>query len=165
MSEEKQIEEIKQIINERCEAELEQVNASSSGGKVIKTVDTILIAEDIYNAGYQKLPEDSVILPKSQYDMLIALSSYEGSIEQLKNTVILPKEEYERLSESYKLIDLIRKETVEKILQIIDFIDKKYQNYAKEELQSGMIAKAFTVVATEIKIEIAKQFGVEIKEN
>ena len=55
---EKQIEEIKRIIDDRCEAELGQVHASSKGGKVTKTVDTKLIAKDIY----KYLTEDIISL-------------------------------------------------------------------------------------------------------
>ena len=36
------------IINDRCEAELGQVHANSKGGKVTKTVSTRLIAKDVY---------------------------------------------------------------------------------------------------------------------
>lgn len=54
----KVIKDIKAIIDDRCEAELGQVHASSKGGKATKTVDTSLIAKDIYNAGYRKVADD-----------------------------------------------------------------------------------------------------------
>ena len=45
-----QIKAIKQIIDERVETTLGQVQGRH--GNVIKTVDTIIIAQDIVNAGY-----------------------------------------------------------------------------------------------------------------
>ena len=64
----KMIEEIKAIIDDRCEAELGQVHASSKGGKVTKTVDTSLIAKDIYNAGYRKVGEDEIVESMKTYE-------------------------------------------------------------------------------------------------
>lgn len=52
---EKEIEEIKKIIDERCETELGQVHTTY--GKITKTVGTRLIAKDIYNAGYHKVDD------------------------------------------------------------------------------------------------------------
>ena len=66
----KMIEEIKAIIDDRCEAELGQVHASSKGGKVTKTVDTSLIAKDIYNAGYRKVADDEIVIKKRKYEQL-----------------------------------------------------------------------------------------------
>ena len=102
------------------------------------------------DAGYRKLPEDSVVLTKSQYDMLIALSSYEGSIEQLKNTVTLPKEVYEILLKVNKAdleeqASYTRKETVEKI----------YRSYEKE------YGEFYDVGLMLLKIIIKEQFGIE----
>lgn len=59
---ETQIKEIKQIIDERCEAELGQVHATSMSGKVIKTVSTKLLAKDIY----EYLIKDSMVLTKEE---------------------------------------------------------------------------------------------------
>jgi hypothetical protein len=51
------INKIKNIIDTRCEAELGQVHATSKGGKVTKTVDTSLIAKDIF-----KMIEEDYVL-------------------------------------------------------------------------------------------------------
>lgn len=143
------------------------------------------IAKAISEHYQPKLPEDSVVLTleelEEKYEPSETFMAVARELEELKQDlegkVVLSKEEYEELKFTKNVLELreetikyledanIRysialenkgKETAEKILQAIDFIDKKYQNYAKEELQSGMIAKAFTVVANEIKIEIAK---------
>ena len=63
-TEQEQIKAIKQIIDERVETTLGQVQGRH--GNVIKTVDTIIIARDIVEAGYGKVSE------------------YEAEIKQLK---------------------------------------------------------------------------------
>ena len=54
-TEQEQIKAIKQIIDERVETTLGQVQGRH--GNVIKTVDTIIIARDIVNAGYGDVSE------------------------------------------------------------------------------------------------------------
>lgn len=54
-TEQEQIKAIKQIIDERVETTLGQVQGRHDN--VIKTVDTIIIARDIVNAGYGKVSE------------------------------------------------------------------------------------------------------------
>lgn len=56
-----QIKAIKQIIDERVETTIGQVQGRH--GNVIKTVDTIIIAQDIVNAGYGDIRQ-------AQIDML-----------------------------------------------------------------------------------------------
>ena len=54
-TEQEQIKAIKQIIDERVETTLGQVQGRH--GNVIKTVDTVIIARDIVNAGYGNISE------------------------------------------------------------------------------------------------------------
>lgn len=54
-TEQEQIKAIKQIIDERVETTLGQVQGRH--GNVIKTVDTVIIARDIVNAGYSDVSE------------------------------------------------------------------------------------------------------------
>lgn len=54
-TEQEQIKAIKQIIDERVETTLGQVQGRH--GNVIKTVDTVIIARDIVNAGYGDMSE------------------------------------------------------------------------------------------------------------
>lgn len=63
---ERVINDVADIINDRCEAELGQVHASSRGGKVIKTVDTKLIAKDIV----KYFTEDNVVISREDYKYL-----------------------------------------------------------------------------------------------
>ncbi len=154
----------------------------------------LTVAKTVLEHYQPKLLEDSVIISQKEYDALKTIERYHIKSCGKDSVVLTREdyEELEqnldklRQSERANILAEIAdggtschwcmeehgkigyekgsKETAEKILQIIELIDKKYQNYAKEELQSDVIAKAFTAVATEIKIEIAKQFGVEIKE-
>lgn len=64
-TEQEQIKAIKQIIDERVETTLGQVQGRH--GNVIKTVDTVIIARDIVDAGYGDVSE------------------YKAEIEQLKD--------------------------------------------------------------------------------
>ena len=67
-TEQEQIEAIKQIIDERVETTLGQVQGRHDN--VIKTVDTVIIARDIVNAGYGDVSE------------------YKAEIERLKDEII-----------------------------------------------------------------------------
>ena len=67
-TEQEQIKAIKQIIDERVETTLGQVQGRH--GNVIKTVDTVIIARDIIKAGYGDISE------------------YKAEIEQLKDEII-----------------------------------------------------------------------------
>ena len=68
MTEQEQIKAIKQIIDERVETNLGQVQGRH--GNVIKTVDTVIIARDIIEAGYGEVSE------------------YKSEIERLKDEII-----------------------------------------------------------------------------
>ena len=61
------INNITDVINDRCEAELGQVHAVSRGGKVMKTTDTKLIAKDVVNT---LLDDNYVMITKEEYDNL-----------------------------------------------------------------------------------------------
>ena len=67
-TEQEQIKAIKQIIDERVETTLGQVQGRHDN--VIKTVDTVIIARDIVNAGYGDVSE------------------YKAEIERLKDEII-----------------------------------------------------------------------------
>lgn len=66
-TEQEQIKAIKQIIDERVETTLGQVQGRHDN--VIKTVDTVIIARDIVNAGY------------------VDVSEYKAEIERLRTTL------------------------------------------------------------------------------
>lgn len=93
------------------------------------------IAEAVYNAGYRKVPKDSIVLSKEEYD---EIKTYQSYIPEMK-----------------KAFDKIRnatsKETAEKIL--LPLYD------ACKEDSYGQVVVDFTILEN-----LAKQFGVEIQE-
>lgn len=150
---EKRIEEMSEDVTRAVEYDIENSDLIDSCATAIKLI----------KLGWIKPNKDSVVLSKEEYEEYQKFKDFMErndweNIEHMETTLDKCQEVlYERLQQASN-------ETVEKILHIIDLVDKKYQNYAKEKLQSGMIAKAFKVVAKEIKIEISKQFNVKIKE-
>ena len=133
----KQIEEMAQIINGSTELD------------TIAYYRCMNIAKTLYNAGYRKLSEDSVVLSREKYEMLV---------NQYKNLEI----KYSNLCDNYRLckdanetlkqnIIITRNETAEKILR--DLYSEATSNVSE------------TVELTTFQIEqFAKQYGVEIKE-
>lgn len=114
------------------------------------------IARELFYAKCRILPENAVVLTREEFD---DLTNQNKGLKEENGQLRLENNDLEaQLAQT-------RKETVEEILQIIDLIDKKYQNIAKEELHSGMIAQAFAVIATKIKKGIAEKYGtVEVEE-
>lgn len=86
-TEQEQIKEIKQIIDERVETNLGQVQGRHDN--VIKTVDTVIIARDIIDAGYGDVPEYKAEIERLKADR----NDYKQRYESAKN-------EYESLVRS-----------------------------------------------------------------
>ena len=149
---EKQIEEMaKEIMKPQdCKGYEDNRGCYFSNGKgcdkckIERHENAQIMADHLYNAGYRKLPEDSVVLSKGAYE---SLSS------KAKANVVNAVE--------------IRKETAEKILK--DIWDNKFEttitirhNCSKEDVEN--IGKAFIISIRNKLIELAKQFGVEVEE-
>lgn len=111
-------------------------------------------AEALYNAGYRKIPEDSVVLSREEYEMLA---------NQYKNLEI----KYSNLCDNYRLckdanetlkqnIIIIRKETAEKI----------FTELLKEKqlIDLGCGDGTYEYIDVDDLEDLAKQYGVEIKE-
>ena len=140
-------------------------------------------AKRLYEHGYRKLPEDSVVLSREEYDELInlqrthaedftnAMQSYEESktdlkleysnhIKSLEKTI--DRQSKDLNSQADRLIDLKakieqeRKETAEKI-----YYKAEKKAYFKD---GGYYDKDRYYLDMEDLKEILKQFGVEIKE-
>ena len=119
MNKDEMIKDIKAIIDDRCEAELGQVHASSKGGKVRKTVSTRLIAKDIYNAGYRKVADDDeIVLKKSEYENL-RLAQYNAQTTINENFLL-----------ALAKIEQAKKETAREIID-------KIENLADIEIKKG----------------------------
>ena len=94
-------------------------------------------AEALYNAGYRKIPKDSVVLSREEQERI--LTATEKRIKELKRQILQA-----------------RKETAEKILnELLDFVNGWFE---------GVENNDFCVELNRISKDLAKQYGVEIKE-
>ena len=143
-------------------------------------------ANELYNVGYRKLPENSVVLSREEYQDLKArankkidglelkiggvggwfpISFIQAAIERVldHDRITLSREEYESLIKPNKLdlqeqASYIRKETAEKIFDIL------YQWLNLEEIEKyGFVSIQKFDFLRKFR-EIYKQFSVEIKE-
>ena len=109
-TEQEQIEAIKQIIDERVETTLGQVQGRHDN--VIKTVDTVIIARDIVNAGYGDVSE------------------YKAEREMLGSQIKVLKQ---RLNNKYIEVEKLKAEN-EKLKTKCDDL-KKLSDWQREEIK------------------------------
>ena len=83
MTEQEQIEAIKQIIDERVETTLGQVQGRHDN--VIKTVDTVIIARDIVNAGYGDVSEYKAEIERLRTTLGQCNTELNSALESLKS--------------------------------------------------------------------------------
>ena len=119
--------------------QIEKMAKDYYGYSIDLEADCKFVAEEMYNKGHRKLPEDSVVLSREEYD---EIKTYQSYIPEMK-----------------KAFDKIRnatiKETAEKILDLL-VPDCKA---CDENWHSGCLCLRATLAE-----KIAKQFGLEIKE-
>ena len=116
-TEQEQIKAIKQIIDERVETTLGQVQGRHDN--VIKTVDTVIIARDIVNAGYGDVSE------------------YKAEIERLKaefkqletNAEILARGVRDLNHENYELTEKIKQVQIDVLNKVKTLIFQKDNPY------------------------------------
>lgn len=82
-TEQEQIKAIKQIIDERVETTLGQVQGRHDN--VIKTVDTVIIARDIVNAGYGDVSEYKVEIERLRTTLGQCNTELNSALESLKS--------------------------------------------------------------------------------
>lgn len=109
------------------------------------------VAEALYNAGYRKLPKDSVVLSREEYELLA---------NKYKNLEI----KYSNLCDNYRLC----KDANETLKQHIIVTCKKTAEKIFKTLISKLDSNQFLSgkrIIMEVDVEnLAKQFDVEIKE-
>ena len=138
-TEQEQIKAIKQIIDERVETTLGQVQGRHDN--VIKTVDTVIIARDIVNAGYGDVSEY-----KAEREML-------GSqIKVLKQRLNNKYVEIEKLKAE---TSNIRRETAREILDML------YDMSIDKEILE--CCRIFDVNGVSLAKQICEKYGVEIE--
>ena len=146
---EKQIKEMAKEIGNTWLVDLE--GDTKDVCEVLDEVDIKGIARELYEKGYRKLPKDSVVLSREEYEMLA---------NQYKNLEI----KYSNLCDNYRLckdanetlkqnVITIRKKTVKEILQEI----RGYYPIDKEHCNDGEL---FILNLCE---DIASRYGVEVE--
>lgn len=111
-------------------------------------------ANGLINQGYQKVDENSIVITKTEYEKLIEQRRKARSeMKRFKRKYLYLKEEYESLNNGSKLIDVIRKETAEKIFKEIKSKGQfEYFTYDDDKY----------CVSSDAIEKLAKQFGGEV---
>ena len=109
------------------------------------------VAKALYNAGYRKIPEDSVVLSREEYKRLLD-NAIRVDMEYLDHELAKTRKETAK-EIFYRVVNICRKE--------IDFQDGTI-NTQLEPLYFGII-NGCDFVMDEVK-RLAKQYGVEAEE-
>ena len=165
MTEQEQIDEMGKVMPEKIKDPLDNSRYIIFGKSLRRE-----IARIYYNAGYRKLPEDSVVLSREEYE--------KGIIEResMRN----------QITELFNDREQACKETAEKILLLRGYITKQFHKYhdvrdnaeyeykkCKEEIGKEILnntwhrADAIMFILEDIATEfdkLIKSYGVEIKE-
>ena len=108
----------------------------------------------LYNAGYRKLPKDSVVLSREEYEKL--KSRADNKCRYDCDLIDMPDFEREKT-----LIEKTRKETAEKILKLVD---NKLDLYRNGVIGGSLYDSGYQSAIYDIKRTIKELFNVEIKE-
>lgn len=147
MKKQKQIEEIERDIKKALEFDCSKSKCKTCKHKNEDNCEIPLIADYLIEQGYRKLPKDSVVLTKEEYEVLA---------NQYKNLEI----KYSNLSDNYRLckdanevlkhnVVTTRKETAREVL---NYLWKQRNVIGQLMIFEGDL------------IELAKQYGVEVEE-
>lgn len=154
MNREQQIEEMAKIIDE-----MYWVYDTTAGD----------IAEALYNAGYRKIPDGTVVLTNEEYDKL---GLFEETVQEYKSDngqLVLVKEQKKLQKYSTDIADFIRKETAKEIFQKVINICRKEEDFQDGTINTQLeplyfgIMNGCAFIRGEVK-ELAKQYGVEVEE-
>lgn len=127
------------------------------------------IAEGLYNAGYRKIQDGTVVLTNKEYDKL---GLFEETVQEYKETngqLVLVKEQKKLQKYSTDIADFIRKETAKEIFQKVVNICRKEEDFQDGTVNTQLeplyfgIMNGCAFIRGEVK-ELAKQYGVEVEE-
>ena len=116
MTKQEQIEAIKQIIDERVETTLGQVQGRH--GNVIKTVDTVIIARDIVNAGYGDVSEYKAEIERLRTTLGQCNTELNSALESLKS----------QCREIGKLKAEVKQAQIDALNRVMTYINNKIEN-------------------------------------
>lgn len=149
MTRQEQIEEIKRDIKKALEFDCSKDKCKTCKHKNEDNCEIPLITDYLIEQGYQKLPKDSVVLTKEEYEMLA---------NQYKNLEI----KYSNLSDNYRLC----KDANETLKRNAIAIRKETAtNFFKDLIrQADFWGETDMWVNYKTLVTVAKQYGVEVEE-
>ena len=127
------------------------------------------IAEGLYNAGYRKIQDGTVVLSREEYDKL---GLFEETVKEYKSDngqLVLVKEQKKLQKYSTDIADFIRKETAKEIFQKVVNICRKEEDFQDGTVNTQLeplyfgIMNGCAFIRGEVK-ELAEQYGVEVEE-
>ena len=127
------------------------------------------IADGLYNAGYRKIQDGTVVLTNKEYDKL---GLFEETVQEYKETngqLVLVKEQKKLQKYSTDIADFIRKETAKEIFQKVVNICRKEEDFQDGTVNTQLeplyfgIMNGCAFIRNEVK-GLAKQYGVEVEE-
>lgn len=125
-------------------------------------------AEALYNAGYRKIQDGTVVLTNKEYDKL---GLFEETVQEYKETngqLVLVKEQKKLQKYSTDIADFIRKETAKEIFQKVVNICLKEEDFQDGTVNTQLeplyfgIMNGCAFIRGEVK-ELAKHYGVEVE--
>ena len=144
-------EQIEEMANYYCEYCKKQTGEKFCEHIDDKSCNIFFEAELFYNAGYRKIPEDSVVLSREEYKRLLD-NAIRVDMEYLDHELAKTRKETAK-EIFYRVVNICRKE--------IDFQDGTI-NTQLEPLYFGII-NGCDFVMDEVK-RLAKQYGVDVEE-
>ena len=154
MTKQEQIEEMAKIVDEMYN---------------VYTTTADDIAEGLYNAGYRKIQDGTVVLTNEEYDKL---GLFEETVQEYKSDngqLVLVKEQKKLQKYSTDIADFIRKETAKEIFQKVVNICRKEEDFQDGTVNTQLeplyfgIMNGCAFIRGEVK-ELAEQYGVEVEE-
>ena len=154
MTKQEQIEEMAKIVDEMYN---------------VYTTTADDIADGLYNAGYRKIQDGTVVLTNEEYDKL---GLFEETVQEYKSDngqLVLVKEQKKLQKYSTDIADFIRKETAKEIFQKVVNICRKEEDFQDGTVNTQLeplyfgIMNGCAFIRGEVK-ELAKQYGVEAEE-
>lgn len=135
-TEQEQIKAIKQIIDERVETTLGYVQGRHDN--VIKTVDTIIIARDIVEAGYGDVSEYKAEIERLRQEVRDTDKMARNTIEQYKNNY---DNAFERLKAQEREIERLKAENCELTKKLEARLTCDFVKTAQKQAQINVLNK------------------------
>lgn len=152
MNEQEQIEGMAKVIGDTWLVDLE--GETKDAREVLDEVDIKAISRELYEQGYRKLPEDSVVLSKEEYERL-------KNSRNIRVVTKYEEDDYEICIPASDYDEMLKQECKETAKEILQGLEEK-----KERVKAfyGTDESVGVDIAIRAIKEILKQKGVEVEE-